>query len=164
MSQNKSSFNLEDLKNAAEQIKQAKKEYEEKEEKGEIQKPKQTLANKIVGIIVLVAILALVIVVVILNLDTLLMPKNSVTFEVKNQNGEVVEGLEIHVSSSDNLYTIEYDKDSSISETVLDVKPGEYEVRFEIIPENYTCSKILDNFTMNDGDKIKLEYECTKDN
>ena len=164
MSSGKTSFNLEDLKKIKNQIKQAKKEYEEKIEKGEIQKQKPTLSNTIIGVIVIFIIIALIIILTIKNLDVILMPKNSVTFEVKNQNGEVIDGLEIYVSSTDNSFTIEYNKESSISITELGVSPGNYEVYFRNIPNNYTCPQILDEFTMEKDGKIKLEYECTKEN
>ena len=41
--------------------------------------------------------------------------------------------------------------------------PGDYTVIFNNIPDNYSCSKTMDNFVLNNGGKVKLEYECVKE-
>lgn len=124
---------------------------------------KQPLRNKILGVLILTALLASAIVLIVLNIDTLLMPKNSVTIIVSDQNGEVIEGLELHLESEENLYTFDYTETTGPSMTELGFKAGDYNVTFINIPENYSCDKMTDNFTMSDGDKIKLEYKCTKE-
>lgn len=164
MSKNdKISFNVEDFKNFKEQIKKAstdaKIEYDEKN----AEVPKQSIGNKIIGVIMLIVLLVLVVVVVVSNLELFFMPKNSVTIVVSDQNGNLIEGLEIYVNSSNHSFTIDFDENSSTNITELGVKPGEYTLTFENIPSNYNCDKIVDYFTMTDGDKIKLKYECTKE-
>lgn len=161
----KTIFNSDDLKKLKEQFEKAKAEAEKDEgnNNNNNEAPKQTLGSKVLGIIILIALLASVIVVVVLNIDTLLMPKNSVTIIVSDQNGEVIEGLELQLDSGENFYTFEYSETTGTNVTELGVKPGDYSITFVNIPENYSCDKIADDFTMSEGDKIKLEYQCTKE-
>lgn len=154
----KSTFNLDDLKKIKEQFEKAK---EEENNKTEV--PKQSLGNKILGITILIGLIVSVVVVVVLNIDTLLMPKNSVTIIVSDQNGEVIDGLELQLQSEENFYTFKYSEESGSNVTELGFKPGDYNITFVNIPENYNCDIIIDSFTMSEGDKIKLEYCCTKE-
>lgn len=164
---NKTSFNLEDLKKIKEQVKkahtEAKTEYKEKKDRSE-EPQKQTIGNKIVGIIILIALLALVVVAILSNFELLFLPKNSVTITISDQNGDAIDGLSLYANSSNHSFTIEFDENTGTNVTELGVKPGDYTLTFENIPEHYNCTKIVDNFTMSDGDKIKLKYECTKEN
>lgn len=168
MSENsKTTFNSEDFKNLKAQMQkayaEAKTEYDEKKAKGE-KIPQQPLGQKIIGIIILIVIVVLVGIVVALNFEFLFAPKNSVTFIVSDQNGDVIEGLRLYADSSNHSFTIEFDETVGINVTELEVGPGDYTVTFENVPENYNCPKMADNFTMSDGDKIELKYECTKEN
>lgn len=163
---NKSNFNAEDFKNLKELMKkgyeESKKEYDKKKENGE-EIPKQPLWQKVLGIILIIVVLICVVLAVLSNIGTMFAPKNSVTFIVSDQNGEVIKGLSLRVESSDHLFTIDFDETSGTNITELGVKEGEYTIIFENIPENYTCSTVMDDFKMTDGDKIKLKYECTKE-
>ena len=162
-----SSFNLEDLKNVAEQFKnvqeQVKKESEEGKSNGE-EVPKQSLGQKIIGILLLLVIVVIVAIVFISNLDLLFMPKNSVTFIISDQNGEVINGLRLEAIGDDKTIYIEFDEETGTDITELGFIPGEYKLKFRDVPSGYTCPDISEKFNMNDGDKLKLEYECTKDN
>ena len=165
-SKSKATFNLEDFNKLKDEMKKAytnaKEDYEVKKANG-FEPQKQSLGKKIVGIIILIAIILLVGLVLVLNFELLFLPKNSVTFVVSDQNGEVIDGLSLRVESSVHTFFVEFDEFSTINITGLGVKPGEYTVFFENIPENYDCIKIMDQFTMTDGGKLKLKYECTKE-
>lgn len=159
---NKVSFNDSGFNEIKEQLKKAHVEAKEKYDNEKTSK--QSLGNKVVAIIVLIAIMAVIVFVIILNFELLLMPKNSITIIVNDQNGDVIEGLRLYANSDNHSFTIEFDETSGSTVTELGVKPGNYILTFENIPENYNCNEITDEFTMSDGDKIKLEYECTKEN
>ena len=148
---------MKELKEATEK---AKNEYEEKEAKGEISK--QPLGQKVLGILILVVLLIIVGFVIISNLDTLFLPKNSITIKVTDENGDSIEGISINVSSKDGIYNENYNDFSNT--TILGAKSGDYILTFTSIPEGYTCQELVDNFTLNQDGKIKLEYECTKNN
>jgi len=163
---NKSNFNAEDFKNLKELMKkgyeESKKEYDKKKENGE-EIPKQPLWKKVLGIFLIIVVLICVVLAVLSNIVLMFAPKNSVTFIVSDQNGEVINGLSLIVESNNHLFTIDFDETSGTNITELGVKAGEYTITFENIPENYTCSTVIDDFSMTDGDKINLKYECTKE-
>ena len=46
--------------------------------------------------------------------------------------------------------------------SILDLEPGDYILVFDYVPDGYSCSSLSDNFTLLDGSKLKLEYECDK--
>ncbi len=168
MSENsKASFNLDDFKELKKQMEkkyaEAKTQYDENKTSGE-ESPKQSVGNKVIGIIILIAILGIVIYVVISNLELIFLPKNSVTIVVRDQNGDVIEGLRLYASSTNHSFTVEFDENGSTNVTELGVKSGDYTLIFENIPKNYNCDKTIDRFTMAEGDKVKLKYECTKGN
>lgn len=154
----KSTFNLDDLKKLKEQLKKAKEEGNNKNVA-----PKQSIGNKIISIMILIGLIVSVIVIVVLNIGTLLMPKNSVTIIISDQNGEVIDGLELQLQSEENFYTFKYSEESGPNVTELGFKPGNYNIVFINIPQNYNCDKIIDSFVMSEGDKVKLEYRCTKE-
>jgi len=163
---NKSNFNAEDFKNLKELMKkgyeESKKEYDKKKENGK-GIPKQPLWQKVLGIILVIVVLICVVLAVFKNIGIMFAPKNSVTLIVSDQNGEVINGLSLIVESNNHLFTIDFDETSGTNITELGVKAGEYTITFENIPENYTCSTVIDDFSMTDGDKINLKYECTKE-
>ena len=164
--ESRTSFNIEDLKNVAEQFKnmqeQVKKESEERKSNGE-EVPKQSLGQKIIGILLVLVIIVVVAVVFISNIDLLFMPKNSVTFVISDQNGEVINGLRLEAIGDDKTIYIEFDEDTGTDITKLGFIPGKYKLKFMHVPSGYICPDISEKFTMNDGDKLKLEYECTKE-
>lgn len=163
----KSSSNF-DVKAFKEQMNQIKGEYdkaklenEAKKAQGEpIEKPKQPLGKTIVGVLILVLIVGLVGYVVLNNLDVILLPKNSITLVVVDQDGNAINGLKINIRGN-HIYDEEFTDISDI--TILDAEPGDYILTFEHIPEGYDCSKVVDNFTLKKDGKIKLEYKCTKE-
>ena len=161
------SFDLNELKKVKEQLKKAynesKAEEEERKSRGE-EIPKQPLGQKILGFLILIAIIIGVGFVALSNIDMLFLPKNSVTITVADQYGNSIPGLVIHADSVDNSFTIEYSEDSTPEIINLDVKPGDYTVIFHVIPEGYTFTKAIDNFTLQDGGKVKLKYEFIKEN
>lgn len=162
----KNEFNIEDFNEIKEKLKNAysesNKQQEEKKARGEEIK-KQSLGQKIIGIIILIVLIIGVGVVFIFNLDMFFLPKNSVTITVKDQNDNIINGLIVHFNSSNNSFTIDYNENSTIEITELGVKPGDYTLTFINVPEGYICSKMMDNFTLNDGGKVKLEYSCIKE-
>lgn len=164
---NQSSFDKEEFKKIKEQIKQAytenKAEYENQKNKDE-KTPKQSLVNKILGIIILIVIIVMVVAVMISNFELLFLPKNSVTITVNDQNGNVIDGLKLYISNEVNSYTIEFDENSSSTITELGVEAGDYTLTFEEIPNGYTCSEVTDSFTLSEGGKVKINYECIKEN
>lgn len=152
-------FNFKEFKNQIKEAsEQAKKEYEEKKAKGEI--TKQPLGQKILGIIILIVVIAGVIFAVISNFKTLLLPKNSITINVTDQNGDIVSGLKIQIQVNSEIQEFEFIDSSSI--TMLNATPGDYTIIFEEIPEGYSCSELVDNFTLNQDGKVSLKYECIK--
>lgn len=167
MGERKSSLNIENLKEIKKQFKtiseQTKKDYSNKKLSDE-ESSKSTTGNKLLGIIFVIAIIVVVIIALALNVEMLFLPKNSVTIVVSDQNGEVINGLNIQVDSNENSFSVDFDETTGIEVTELGVKPGDYTLTFQNIPKNYTCSKVIDDFTMSDNGKIKLEYECSKDN
>ena len=166
MATHKTTFDMENLKKIKEQMQniqsEAKKENINKKS-GDEEIPKQSLGNKIVGIIVLIVIIALVGIVIVLNFDLLFMPKNSVTVVVSDQNGDVIDGLNLYVSNENKSFYIDYEQTSGTSITEVGVTPGTYTLIFHDIPEGYSCLKLVDEFTLSEGGKVKLEYECTKE-
>lgn len=159
----KTSIDINELKEQMKQLKEvsakAKKEYEEKKATGEI--PKPNLGQKIITIVFLAIVVALIGYLIITNIDILLLPENSVTIIVTDENNEAINGLKVHVNGDVSRYTNEFIDISNY--TILGVKPGEYTVTlFE--PSGYTCSKDTDTFTLNQDGKIKLKYICTKEN
>ena len=156
-------LNLEEMKQKMDQVKQeyekAKKEQSEKKAKGEILS-KEPLGKKIIGIILLVLLVSGVGLILWFNLDTILLPKNSITILVVDQNNEAINGLKIHLNGP-TMYDQEFEDISDI--TILDAKPGDYNLIFESIPDGYTCSKTQDYFTLAKDGKVKLEYECRKE-
>jgi len=158
------SFDFEELKNQINQIKsasaQAKKEYEEKKTSGNY--TKQPLGQKIIGIIILIAIIVGVIFAVVSSLDTILLPKNSITITVTDQNGETISGLKIRIQDETGIYNNEFT--DILDLTLLNMEPGNYTLIFEEVPEGYSCPELIDNFTLNQDGKVKLEYECIKEN
>jgi len=156
------SFDFKEFKNQLNQIKEASKQAKEMhQEKIEGEMIKQSLGKKLLGIIILIAIVAGVIFVIISNFETILLPKNSITINVADQNGEVVNGLKIQIQVNSEIQEFEFIDTTSI--TMLDAKPGEYTIVFEEVPEGYSCSELVDNFTLNQDGKVRLEYECIKE-
>ena len=141
------------------EFEKAKKEQDERKEKGETL-PKESLGKKIIGIILLVLIVIGLGLVIWFNLDTILLPKNSITISVVDQNGEAINGLILDINGP-VMYDQEFEDIADV--TFLDAKPGDYNLIFESIPDGYTCSKTQDYFTLSKNGKIKLEYECTKE-
>ena len=43
------------------------------------------------------------------------------------------------------------------------MEAGDYILTFEEIPEGYTTSVLVENFTLNQDGKVKLEYELIKE-
>lgn len=156
-------FDVNELKEQMSKIKnaglKANKEYEEKKKKGEVEK--QPFSQKIVGIIIIVIIIIGLLFGFISNLDTLLLPKNSITINVTDQDGKIIEGVKINVQNVEGDYLEEFVIESSL--TILDAKPGNYILTFEETPSGYSCPDLVDNFTLNQDGKIKLEYECVKE-
>ena len=70
-----------------------------------------------------------------------------------DENEKAVDGLRLKLIGPSH-YNVDY--------TILDATPGDYLIAFEIVPEGYTCEKVTDNFTLNEGGKVKLEYSCSK--
>lgn len=148
----KSKFN--EIKEAADK---AKKEQEIKESTGEV--APQSLGNKILGIIILIVLVIGIGYILFSNLDTLLMPKNAVTIVVSDQNNNEINGLKIEIRGEQTYYQ-EFDDIKDV--TILGVTPGDYNLYFEYVPTNYSCSTITDKFTLKKDGKIKLEYKCEK--
>ena len=120
------------------------------------------LWKRIISILIALIIIVFIVFVIASNFDTISIPKNSVTIVVKDQSGNSIDGLKIRFSAGDKDYNIEFDKLTKITQDNL--KPGDYDLYFEYVPDNYNCEVINDNFTLSKGDKVKLEYICNKIN
>lgn len=155
------SFDIEELKNQMEQIKNAKKEYEENGQKEDY--TKQPLGQKIIGIIILIALVIGVGFAIWTNLDTMFLPKNSITITVTDQNGETINGLKINLQLGSDEQDMEFTENSS-SITILDATAGEYTLTFEEVPEGYSTDELVDTFILNQDGKVNLKYQCTKEN
>lgn len=94
----------------------------------------------------------------------LFLPKDSVTFDVRNQNSNIINGLILYSDSVTDSFRVEYDVTSTVEITNLVVKYGNYSLIFEIVKEGYSCPKLFDDFTLEKDGKVKLEYTRTKDN
>ena len=149
-------FNLNDFKNAKEKLQNA---YNEVNKQTPGDGPKQTLGQKIMVIVIFVVLIAISGFVLINNLDMFLLPADSVTFIVTDQNGEAIPDLRLYVSGP-RSYTVDFD---SIEERIYNVEPGEYSLRFSNFNLNYDCPTFLEDITMSEGDKLKIEYQCKKE-
>lgn len=56
----------------------------------------------------------------------------------------------------------EFGYTDNLEHTVLDAETGDYILIFNEIPDGYTCLETADNFSLDIDGKIKLEYECQK--
>ncbi len=155
-----SNFDFAELKNQVDQIKKASEDTKKQPDSNTLEVKKQSLGQKVLGIIVLLAVVVGVIFVLLSSLDTLFLPKNSITVVVSDQEGNVVEGLKLTLQSDEAFYEIEYIDNAE--HTVLDAETGDYILSFNEIPDGYTCSETFDNFSLDTDGKIKLEYECQK--
>ena len=158
-------FDFKELKNQIDQIKsasaQAKKEYEENKTSGNY--TKQPIGQKIIGIIILVALIVGVGFGIWTNLDTIFLPKNSITVTVTDQYGEAINGLKINIYAGTIYHDIEFADDISTN-TIIGATAGEYTLEFEYIPEGYSANDLIDTFTLTQDGKVNLKYKCTKDN
>ena len=156
-------FDMEEAKKQIAQIKeaaaQAKKEASEKNESGETHK--EPLGKKILGVLILIFVVVGIGFIIVSELDTLFLPKNSITLIVFDQNEEAIPGLKITMTGP-KVYETEFDEISDI--TILDAIPGEYDLVFEKVPDGYTCNNTTGSFTLSEDGKVKLKYECTKEN
>lgn len=114
---------------------------------------------KIIGIIALIILFAASGFVLVLNMDILLLPKDSITIKVVDEKNREIDGLVIKLKGPDT-YTEEFKNKKSI--TFTDVKAGEYQVIFAKIPSSYACPMEVNSFTLQQGGKVKMEYECMK--
>ena len=80
---------------------------------------------------------------------------------ISDQNDEVIEGLTVTIQGENGAYLETFTSQKNI--TILDATPGDYIISFTDIPEGYTCSTLSDNFTLNEGEKLKVKYECTNE-
>lgn len=141
-------------------VEKAKEEYSKEENKNG-EEVKQTLGSKILGIIILVGLLIGCGWAIIANLDTILLPKNSINIVVSDEAGDAIEGLKINIRSMDVIYNNDYESTKDI--VILGAKPGKYMITFETVPEGYVCDILTDTFELEQDGKIKLEYECRRD-
>lgn len=159
---NQGKFNLDELKEQIGKIKEAAEEAKtEAENKKNLDEelPKEPLWKKILGIIIVIGLLGAAGYALISDADTVVMPKNTITIIVKDENEKAVDGLRLKLIGPSH-YNVDY---TDIADyTILDATPGDYLITFEIVPEGYTCEKVTDNFTLNEGGKVKLEYSCSK--
>lgn len=130
-----------------------------KESTGEVNP--QSLGNKILGIVVLIVLVIGIGFILVSNLDMLLLPKNSVTIVVSDENDNVISGLKIEIHGEQTYYQ-EFEDIKDV--TIFGVNPGDYNLYFEYVPIGYSCGTISDKFTLKKDGKIKLEYECEKVN
>ena len=110
--------------------------------------------------LIVVVFISFIVILVIINIDTIRLPKNSVTIVVHDQNGDPVNRLKIRFSAGGEDYNIEFKDNTSI--TTKNIETGDYDLYFESIPDNYNCEKINDHFSFKKGNKVRLEYNCNK--
>jgi len=155
-------LDLNEIKDKFNEIKEAsekaKKEQAIKESTGKV--TPQSLGNKILGIIILIALVIGIGFILVSNLDMLLLPKNSVTIVVSDENDNAINGLKIEIRGEQTYYQ-EFEDIKDV--TILDVAPGDYNLYFEYVPSGYYCSTINDKFTLKQNGKEKLEYKCEKE-
>ena len=90
----------------------------------------------------------------------MVLQKNSITIKVFDQNGDAIEGIKVNIQSVNGVYNESFT--NVFNNTILDAKPGNYLLTFQDIPGDYVCPQLIDNFTLKQDGKIKLEYECRK--
>ena len=153
-----SNIDLGELKEKMSEIKAAADKA--KEEKTEV--PKQTLGQKIIGIGVIILLLGGIGWFVLSSLDMLFLPSNTIKIIVADQNDEVIPELVVNVFRSDGGFSQDFSNESKI--IIFGATPGKYRITFENVPEGYTCDTMNDTFTLEEDGKVKVEYECRKDN
>ena len=154
-------FDFNEFKEEINKIKDAAKEAKSEENKEPKENKKTSMGQQIIGIIILIAVVVGTLAIIISNLDTILLPENSIKILVSDQNGEIIEGLTVTLQGENGAYLESFTSQQNI--TILKATPGDYIISFENIPEGYTCSTLSDNFTLNDGEKLKVKYECIKE-
>jgi len=99
-------LDLNEIKDKFNEIKEAsekaKKEQAIKESTGKV--TPQSLDNKILGIIILIALVIGIGFILVSNLDMLLLPKNSVTIVVSDENDNAINGLKIEIRGEQTYY------------------------------------------------------------
>lgn len=150
-------IDLDELKGKFSEIKVAAEKA--KEENKEV--AKQTLGQKILGIGAIILLLGGVVWALLSSLDMLLLPKNTIKIIISDQNGEVIPDLMVNVGHRNGGFDEDFINESEI--IIFGATAGEYRVTFERVPEGYTCDTLYDTFTLEEDNKVKLEYECRKD-
>lgn len=153
-------IDLDELKDKFSDIKEAAEKVKSEDKKNEI-KFKQSLGSKILGIVAIVILLVGCGWMFFSSLDMLLLPKNTIKIIISDQNGEVIPELMVNVEHSTGSFDEDFSNESEI--IIFGATPGEYRVTFERIPEGYTCDSLYDTFTLEEDNKVKVEYECRKD-
>jgi len=151
---------LNELKDKFSEIKEAAEKAKSEDNKNEI-KFKQSLGSKILGIVAIVILLVGCGWAIFSSLDMLLLPKNTIKIIISDQNGEVIPELMVNVEHSTSVFDEDFSNESEI--IIFGATPGEYRVTFERVPEGYTCDTLYDTFTLEEDNKVKVEYECRKD-
>lgn len=160
---NKSSmgnFDLNELKERMQEVKGAIEQAKAEQEAngGEAAIPKQSLGQKIIGIFLLIVLLVGCGWALISNIDLMFLPKNSITIVVENESGEHLEGVSINLLNTTGIYNHTHTDVDNL--TLLDMHPGKYILTFKEIPEGYTVDRLVDNLTLEQGGKVKVEYTC----
>lgn len=153
---NVGNIDLDELKGKFSEIKAAAEKA--KEENKEV--PKQSLGKKILGIGAIILLLGGVVWVLLSSLDMLILPKNTIKIIVSDQNGEGIPDLMVKVEHKNGGFDEDFINESEI--IIFGAIPGEYRVTFERVPEGYTCDTLYDTVTLEEDNKVKVEYECRK--
>ena len=163
---NKTSMGNLDLKELKEKmqetkaaIEQAKVEYELNG--GNREAEKQPLGQKIVGVLIIIALFFGLGWALVSNIGLMLLPKNSITIVVRDENGEHLEGVSIRLVNHEDNYYGTHDNVSNL--TLLNMQDGEYTLTFEDVPEGYNPDKLIDTFTLPENGKVKVEYICREE-
>lgn len=166
MSQKYSESNL-DLKEFKERIGElketvdkAKIEYQKNGNMDDGSGKKDSLIKKILGLILLAVIFVVGSILVFSNMDMLFLPENSIRIVVTDQNGDAINGLKLNLTGGGISSDKEFIDTTEI--TILGAATGNYTLIFSEIPEGYSCDEKLDKFTLEEGKKIKVKYECEK--
>lgn len=154
-------IDLDELKGKISEIKAVAEKAKEENKDGNKEVPKQTLGQKILGIGAIILLLGGVVWALLSSLDMLLLPKNTIKIIVADQNGEGIPDLMVNVENRTGVFDEDFINESEI--IIFGATPGEYRVTFERVPEGYTCDTLYDTFTLEEDNKVKVEYECRKD-
>lgn len=149
-------FDLSKIKETIDALKEHQDEIQENYQTANNSFKEQPLGKKILVFFILILVGILLVFLIFESLDSLFVPKNSITVDVIYKNGQPVTDFEMQIRSDDAWYEV-----YNSGYTILNAIPGEYTVDFIKEPAGYNCDDFRnDTFVLYEGGKVNLEYTC----